>query len=110
MGNLKIEQFRVLFLNKKNILIADEIQTQGTIDQTAVYPREIIKRVMFHEASAIVLAHNHPSGDVSPSKLDIELTNAIIKACSALNIVMHDHVIISKNNFFSFRNELLLPL
>ena len=82
MGCLKIEQFRVLFLNKKNILIADEIVATGTIDQTPVYPREIVKRSLFHEAGAIILVHNHPSGNLKPSKADIDLTTQIINACN----------------------------
>ncbi len=77
MGNMRLEQFRVLFLNKKNILIADEVLSQGTIDQAAVYPREIIKRALFNEASNIILVHNHPSGSPDPSKADIDMTNII---------------------------------
>ena len=80
MGYIKTEQFRVLFLNKKNILIADELQEVGTVDQTPVYPREIVKRVLFHEATAIILVHNHPSGNSSPSNADIVMTKKIIAA------------------------------
>lgn len=108
MGNLKLEQFRVLFLNKKNTLIADEVMNTGTIDQAPVYPREIIKRALFHEASAIILVHNHPSGDSKPSKADIELTNRIVETCSAVNIAVHDHVIIGNNIYYSFKSNLLL--
>jgi DNA repair protein RadC len=108
MGGLKLEQFRALFLNKKNILITDEIMTVGTIDQATVYPREIIKRALFHEASAIILVHNHPSGNSKPSKADIELTNKIAEACSAVSIIVHDHVIISNNDYFSFKSNMLL--
>lgn len=81
MGNMRLEQFRVLFLNKKNILIADEVLSQGTIDQAAVYPREIIKRALFNEASNIILVHNHPSGSPDPSKADIDMTNIIVDMC-----------------------------
>jgi DNA repair protein RadC len=108
MGHLKLEQFRVLFLNKKNTLIADEVMNTGTIDQAPVYPREIIKRALFHEASAIILVHNHPSGDSKPSKADIELTNRIVETCSAVNIAVHDHVIIGNNMYYSFKSNLLL--
>lgn len=108
MGDRKTEQLRILFLNKKNILIADELQTVGTIDQTPVYPREVVKRALFHEASAIILVHNHPSGDASPSKADIELTKLIVKACNAVEIGVHDHVIITNNDFYSFKSNLLI--
>ncbi|NRB11238.1 MAG: DNA repair protein RadC [Rickettsiaceae bacterium] len=108
MSNLKLEQFRILFLNKKNILIADEIMATGTIDQTPVYVREIVKRSLFHEAGAIILVHNHPSGNSKPSKADINLTTDIRKACDMVNITIHDHVIIGKNEFYSFRTNMLL--
>ncbi len=108
MGCLKIEQFRVLFLNKKNILIADEVVASGTIDQTPVYPREIVKKSLFHEAGAIILVHNHPSGNTKPSKSDIDLTTQIINACNMINVTVHDHVIISSDNYYSFKSNMLL--
>ncbi|HJD55280.1 MAG TPA: DNA repair protein RadC [Rickettsia endosymbiont of Pyrocoelia pectoralis] len=108
MGNMRLEQFRVLFLNKKNILIADEILSQGTIDQAAVYPREIIKRALFNEASSIILVHNHPSGSPEPSKSDVDTTNKIVETCQTVNIVVHDHVIISNNKYYSFKSNMLL--
>ncbi|WP_341764608.1 RadC family protein [Candidatus Tisiphia endosymbiont of Beris chalybata] len=108
MGGLQLEQFRVLFLNKKNILLADEILSHGTIDQAAVYPREIVKRALFNEASAIILVHNHPSGNSKPSNTDIVLTNTIVKTCSNMNITVHDHVIIAGNEYFSFKSNMLL--
>lgn len=108
MGNNMTEQFRVLFLNKKNILIADEVQSSGTIDQTAIYPREIIRKGLFYGAGAIILVHNHPSGNPKPSKADIELTNIIVKACKPFDITVHDHIIIAKNKTFSFKSNLLL--
>lgn len=108
MGYLKIEQFRVLFLNKKNLLIADDIMSIGTIDQTLVFPREIVKKCLYHEAGAIILVHNHPSGDVKPSKIDIDLTEEIIKACKTINVVVHDHVIIGENDYYSFKSNMLL--
>lgn len=108
MGSIKLEQFRVLFLNKKNALIADEVLSQGTIDQAAIYPREIIKRALFNEASAIILVHNHPSGVSKPSDIDIELTNKIVETCASVNISVHDHVIITASEYFSFKSNMLL--
>jgi len=108
MGNLQVEQFRVLFLNKKNSLMANEIMATGTIDQTPVYPREIIKRILVHEAGAIILVHNHPSGSVKPSSSDIELTAQIVNACKAVNVSVHDHVIIGKSEYYSFKTNMLL--
>ncbi len=105
MGCLKVEQFRVLFLNTKNIMLADEILAVGTVDQISIYPREVIKRALYNESSAIILIHNHPSGNTQPSESDILLTNKIQKACNALNIKVHDHIIISKNQYFSFKND-----
>lgn len=108
MGKIKTEQFRTLFLNKKNIVIADELQHTGTVDQTPVYPREVVKRALFHEASAIILVHNHPSGNPKPSVADIEVTKKIVEACKTFSIVVHDHIIICNDNFFSFKSSLLL--
>jgi len=108
MGNNSIEQFRILFLNKKNALIADEVQTLGTIDQTAIYPREVIRKSLFYGAGALILVHNHPSGNPKPSKADIELTKVIVKACAPFDISVHDHVIIGGNKIFSFKSNLLL--
>jgi DNA repair protein RadC len=108
MGNTKTEQFRTLFLNKKNIVIADELQTLGTVDQTPVYPREVVKRILFHEASAIILVHNHPSGNPAPSRADIELTKSIADACKAIGASVHDHVIIAGDEYYSFKSNLLL--
>jgi DNA repair protein RadC len=107
-GNIKTEQFRVLYLNLKNILIADELQEVGTVDQTAAYPREILKRALFHEAVAIILVHNHPSGNPEPSKADILLTKEIETGCKALSINLYDHVIVSTDNIYSFKSNCLL--
>lgn len=82
--------------------------SQGTIDQAAIYPREIIKRALFNEASAIILVHNHPSGVSKPSNIDIELTNKIVETCASVNISVHDHVIITANEYFSFKSNMLL--
>ena len=97
------EQFRVLFLDKRNHLIADEVHQRGTIDHTPVYPREIIKRAIELGSSAILIAHNHPSGDPTPSHADIEMTKAIIVACQTLGIVVHDHVVVGKHGHASFK-------
>lgn len=108
MGCLKLEQFRVLFLNKKNILLTDEVMGNGTIDQTPVYPREIVKKALFHEAGAIILVHNHPSGNADPSSADIQLTKQIVEACKVINVTVHDHVIIGNNDYYSFKSNMLL--
>lgn len=108
MGSSKTEQFRILFLNKKNLLIADELQKTGTIDQTPVYPREVVKMALLHEASAIIIAHNHPSGNTKPSKADIMMTKAVAEACKAVNVTLHDHVIVTAGDCFSFKSNLLI--
>ena len=99
----RTEQFRVLFLDKKNRLIADEILGEGTVDRAPVYPREVIKRALTHEATAIILAHNHPSGDPTPSKSDIDMTNHMIEAMKPIGVTVHDHLIIGRENIASFR-------
>jgi len=103
MGHLKKEQFRLLFLNKKHVVIADELQEYGTIDQTPVYPREVVKRALQLEASAIIMVHNHPSGDTRPSTADIQITKQIIQAAEAVGVKLHDHIIISSKGHYSFR-------
>jgi DNA repair protein RadC len=102
------EQFRLLFLDKRNQLIADEIQQTGTIDHTPVYPREVIKRALELSATALVLVHNHPSGDPTPSRDDLAMTSEIQQAAKILSIVVHDHVIIGNGKVFSFRRDGLL--
>lgn len=104
MAREQKEHFRLLFLNKKNELIADEIQQSGTVDHTPAYPREIMKRALELGATALILAHNHPSGDPTPSKADIEMTEAIIQAGKPFSIVIHDHIIVSRNGTNSMRN------
>lgn len=103
-----VEQFRTLFLDSRNTLIADEIMARGTINGVAVYPREILKRGLALEASAIILVHNHPSGCSEPSRDDIIMTKNIQAALTPIEIVLHDHVIIGKGNWFSFRQNNLL--
>lgn len=98
-----IERFHVLFLNRKNMLIADELQQRGTVDQAAVYPREVMKRALELGASALILVHNHPSGDPTPSRDDIEITRLLVDAGKPLDIAIHDHIIVSKGGNSSLR-------
>ena len=102
------EQFRILFLDKKNQLIADEVQQEGTVDHTPVYTREVIKRALELAASAIVLVHNHPSGDPTPSPADIRMTNDLQAIAKPLGIALHDHIIVGRNGHASFRGLQLL--
>jgi len=99
------EQFRILFLDKRNRLIADELQQRGTVDHTPVYPREVVKRALELSATAVILVHNHPSGDPTPSKADIAVTQDIKKAAAALGVVLHDHLIIGRNGHISLRER-----
>ena len=108
MAQHKIEQFRLLFLDRKNMLIADELQQQGTVDHTPVYPREVVKRALELGASALILVHNHPSGDPTPSKADIEMTREIQKAAAALGVTVHDHLVIGAAGHASFKSLGLL--
>lgn len=103
MAHEQKEQFRLLFLNRKNRLMAEEVHQRGTIDHTPAYPREVVKRALDIGAGAIILAHNHPSGDTMPSKADIEITRAIINACAPLGITVHDHIIIGRETVTSFK-------
>jgi DNA repair protein RadC len=103
-----IEQFRVLFLDRKNILIRDEQQQRGTVDHTPLYPREIVKRALELGASAIIMVHNHPSGDPTPSQADIEMTRQVVQAMSAVGLAVHDHVIVGKNRHTSFKTQRLI--
>ncbi len=105
MAHRETEQFRVLYLDRKNVLIADEEQAKGTIDHVPVYPREVVKRALELNASALLLVHNHPSGDPTPSDADITMTNQIQDAALALGLTLHDHLIIGKSRELSFRSE-----
>jgi DNA repair protein RadC len=104
----KVEQFRILFLDPKNRLIADEAQAKGTVNHTPVYPREVVKRALELHATALILVHNHPSGDPTPSRADMEMTTQIRDAAALLEIVVHDHLILGNGRHFSFRQEGLL--
>ncbi|WP_245215887.1 RadC family protein [Pararoseomonas baculiformis] len=103
-----VEQFRILFLDTRNRLLADEAQARGTVNHTPVYPREVIRRALDLGATALILVHNHPSGDPNPSRADIEMTTEIRQAAATLGIVVHDHLIIGNGRHFSFRREGLL--
>ena len=97
------EQFRILFLDKKNCLIADEVQQVGTVDHTPVYPREVVKRALELSASAVILVHNHPSGDPTPSQADITMTKQIVDVAKTLGIAVHDHIIIGRDGHASLK-------
>ena len=102
------EEFRVLFLDKRNQLIADEVQQTGTIDHTPVYPREMVKRALELSATAVILVHNHPSGDPTPSRADIQMTQQIISVAQPLGISVHDHIIVGKEGHASLKGLKLI--
>ncbi|MEL7273821.1 MAG: DNA repair protein RadC [Pseudomonadota bacterium] len=108
MAHETIEQFRILFLDKRNCLIADEVQQKGTLDHTPVYPREVVKRALEQSASALILVHNHPSGDPSPSLADIEMTKIILETAAPLGITIHDHIIIGRHGHVSMKAQNLI--
>ena len=103
-----LRQLRILFLDKKNQLIADEVQQTGTVDHTPVYPREVIKRALELSATALILVHNHPSGDPTPSQADIQMTKAIVDIAKPLGISVHDHIIVGKNGHASLKGMRLI--
>lgn len=102
------ERFRILFLDKKNALIADEVQQTGTVDHTPVYPREVVRRALELRATALILVHNHPSGDPTPSRADIEMTRTIVDVAKPLGVAVHDHVIVGRDGHASFRGLKLI--
>ena len=102
------EQFRVLFLDKRNQMIADEVQQTGTVDHTPVYPREVVKRALELSATAIILVHNHPSGDPTPSRADIQMTQSIVEIAKPLGISVHDHIIVGKEGHASLKGLKLI--
>jgi DNA repair protein RadC len=108
MARSETEEFRVLFLDRKNMLVADEVLNRGTVDHAPVYPREIVKRALELNASAIILVHNHPSGDPAPSKADIAMTREVATAAKALGITIHDHLVIGRGGHSSFKSLGLL--
>jgi DNA repair protein RadC len=103
MAHRDTEQFRILFLDTKNALIADEEQGKGTVDHVPVYPREVVKRALELNAASLILVHNHPSGDPTPSDADIEMTKRIDQAAATMSITVHDHIIVGKSQETSFR-------
>lgn len=105
MAHRETEQFRVLYLDRKNVIIGDEEQGKGTVDHVPVYPREVAKRALELNASALILVHNHPSGDPTPSQADIDMTQQILATCTALGLTLHDHLIIGKSRELSFRSD-----
>ena len=102
------EQFRLLFLDKRNALIADEVQQSGTVDHTPVYPREVVKRALELSASALILVHNHPSGDPSPSAADVKMTKEIAEVAKPLGIIIHDHIIVGRDGHASLKGLRLI--
>lgn len=108
MSHRETEHFRILFLDRKNVLVADEEQARGTVDHVPVYPREVVKRALELNASALIIVHNHPSGDPTPSRADIDMTTRIEAAAQALGLVLHDHLVIGRSLELSFRAEGLL--
>lgn len=103
-----VEQFRILFLDTRNRLIADEAQSRGTVNHTPVYPREVVRRALELQATALILVHNHPSGDPTPSRADLEMTQEVKSAAASLGIVLHDHIVVGNGRHLSFRREGLL--
>ena len=102
------EQFKIIFLDKRNQIIADEVQQTGTVDHTPVYPREVVKRALELSATAIILVHNHPSGDPTPSRADIQMTQAIVEIAKPLGIAVHDHIIVGKDGHASLKGLKLI--
>jgi DNA repair protein RadC len=98
-----VEQFRILFLDRKNALIADEVQQRGTVDHTPVYPREVVKRALELSATALVLVHNHPSGDPTPSAADVAMTRSVIDIAKPLGIAVHDHIVVGRDRHASLK-------
>ena len=108
LSRVKVEQFRVLFLDTRNPLIADEAQARGTVNHTPGYPREVVRRALELQATALILVHNHPSGDPTPSRADLEMTQEVKAAAQSLGIVLHDHLVVGNGRHLSFRREGLL--
>ena len=103
-----VEQFRILFLDRKNLLIRDEVQSRGTVDHTPLYPREVVKRALELGASAIIMVHNHPSGDPTPSQADIDMTRQVVSALAQVNVGVHDHIIVGRHRHTSFKTQKLI--
>lgn len=108
LARARVEQLRVLFLDTRNRLLADEQHSAGTVNHTPVYPREVVRRALELHATALILVHNHPSGDPAPSRADIEMTREIAQACATMGVMLHDHLIIGNGRWFSFAREGML--
>jgi DNA repair protein RadC len=108
MEHERSEQFRILFLDSRNRLLADEVQGHGTVNHAPAYPREIVKKCLQHNATALILAHNHPSGDPAPSREDVAITEAISRAVQTVGVTVHDHIVVGRQRWLSFRQEKLL--
>lgn len=108
MGGLKDERFNVIYLNAQNRIIETEVIQEGIVNQAVVYPRKILEKALQHKASAVILVHNHPSGHVKPSEADIRLTRTLQDTARVLDILIHDHIIVGENRYFSFREEGLI--
>lgn len=108
MAHERTEQFRILFLDTRNRLIQDEVQQQGTVNHTPVYPREVVKRGIELGASALIIIHNHPSGDPTPSDMDIEMTRQVGEAAKAVGLILHDHIIVGRDGYVSFKSKGLM--
>jgi DNA repair protein RadC len=108
LAHERVEQFRVLFLDTRNRLIADEVQGKGTLNQTPAYPREVVRRGLELHAAAVVLVHNHPSGDPTPSREDLAMTSEISRAAGTVGIVVHDHIVVGRGRYVSFKQERLM--
>lgn len=104
MAYQDIEEFKLIFLNAKNMVIDEESQQRGTINHVSIHPREVVRAALDKKAAALIMVHNHPTGDVTPSKADIEVTKKIKEGLEAMNLVLHDHIIISTNGYYSFRD------
>ena len=108
LAHKDVEEFRIIFLDTKLRVAAEEIQQRGTVNQVSIHPREVIKAAIVHKAKAIILVHNHPSGDVTPSHADLDITNKINVAGAAVGIKLFDHLIVSKNGYYSFNDHGLI--
>lgn len=108
LGHGSTEQFRILYLNRKNEIVHDELQQKGTVDHTPVYPREVVKRALENGATALIMVHNHPSGDATPSKADIAMTREVKEAAAKLGIELHDHIVVARGKHASFKTLGLL--
>lgn len=108
MAYQEVEEFRLIYLNVKNMVIEEEIQQRGTVNHVSIHPREVVRAALGKKASAVIMVHNHPTGDTTPSRADIDVTKKVREALNAMNIELHDHVIVSKSGYYSFRDAGLI--